>query len=118
MMMMMMTKRTTPAHPKSSAAGCRQMCLDEMQQQCSLKCARRLCRPQKGIAEDRVRARQRSTSRFRGVTHHCRTRRWESHIWEASKQVAPGRTRSLQDESTPCQRNLLEHTCYAFAPPR
>jgi hypothetical protein len=24
----------------------------------------------------------RSTSRYRGVTHHCRTGRWEAHIWE------------------------------------
>lgn len=32
----------------------------------------------------------RSTSRFRGVTHHCRTGRWESHIWEASKQIYLG----------------------------
>lgn len=32
----------------------------------------------------------RSTSRFRGVTHHCRTGRWEAHIWEEGKQVYLG----------------------------
>eukprot|EP01026_Neomeris_dumetosa_P076706 TRINITY_DN8254_c0_g1_i3.p2 TRINITY_DN8254_c0_g1~~TRINITY_DN8254_c0_g1_i3.p2 ORF type:complete len:254 (-),score=33.58 TRINITY_DN8254_c0_g1_i3:4-765(-) len=33
---------------------------------------------------------QRSTSRFRGVTHHCRTGRWEAHIWEEGKQIYLG----------------------------
>jgi hypothetical protein len=28
----------------------------------------------------------RSTSRFRGVTHHCRTGRWEAHLWKNGKQ--------------------------------
>ena len=32
----------------------------------------------------------RSTSKFRGVTHHCRTGRWEAHIWEDGKQVYLG----------------------------
>ena len=32
----------------------------------------------------------RSTSTFRGVTHHCRTGRWEAHIWEDGKQVYLG----------------------------
>eukprot|EP01024_Parvocaulis_polyphysoides_P060495 TRINITY_DN6606_c0_g3_i4.p1 TRINITY_DN6606_c0_g3~~TRINITY_DN6606_c0_g3_i4.p1 ORF type:complete len:381 (+),score=74.42 TRINITY_DN6606_c0_g3_i4:190-1332(+) len=32
----------------------------------------------------------RSTSRFRGVTHHCRTGRWEAHIWEEGKQIYLG----------------------------
>jgi hypothetical protein len=32
----------------------------------------------------------RTTSRFRGVTHHCRTQRWEAHIWEAGKQIYLG----------------------------
>lgn len=32
----------------------------------------------------------RTTSRFRGVTHHCRTGRYESHIWDCSKQVYLG----------------------------
>lgn len=32
----------------------------------------------------------RSTSKFRGVTHHCRTGRWEAHIWEEGKQVYLG----------------------------
>ena len=36
-------------------------------------CACRLHRPQKGIAGERARARTGSTSRFRGVTHHCRS---------------------------------------------
>ncbi|KAK3266739.1 hypothetical protein CYMTET_24661, partial [Cymbomonas tetramitiformis] len=27
---------------------------------------------------------------FRGVTHHCRTGRWEAHIWEEGKQVYLG----------------------------
>lgn len=31
-----------------------------------------------------------STSRYRGVTHHCRTGRWEAHIWESGKQVYLG----------------------------
>ncbi|KAL0023708.1 hypothetical protein WJX79_005686 [Trebouxia sp. C0005] len=31
-----------------------------------------------------------SSSRFRGVTHHCRTGRWEAHIWEDGKQVYLG----------------------------
>jgi hypothetical protein len=31
-----------------------------------------------------------STSRFRGVTHHCRTGRFEAHIWEGGKQVYLG----------------------------
>ena len=29
----------------------------------------------------------RSTSTFRGVTHHVRTGRWEAHIWMDGKQV-------------------------------
>lgn len=29
----------------------------------------------------------RSTSTYRGVTHHIRTGRWEAHIWECGKQV-------------------------------
>lgn len=32
----------------------------------------------------------RSTSRFRGVTHHCRTGRWEAHLWKNGKQVYLG----------------------------
>jgi hypothetical protein len=32
----------------------------------------------------------RSTSKYRGVTHHCRTGRWEAHIWEDGKQVYLG----------------------------
>ena len=32
----------------------------------------------------------RSTSKYRGVTHHCRTGRWEAHIWENGKQVYLG----------------------------
>ncbi|CAI5472586.1 unnamed protein product [Closterium sp. Yama58-4] len=31
-----------------------------------------------------------STSKFRGVTHHCRTGRWEAHIWEEGRQVYLG----------------------------
>lgn len=31
----------------------------------------------------------RSTSAFRGVTHHCRTGRYEAHIWDSGKQVWP-----------------------------
>ena len=31
-----------------------------------------------------------STSKYRGVTHHCRTGRWEAHIWEDGKQVYLG----------------------------
>ena len=31
-----------------------------------------------------------STSKFRGVTLHCRTGRWEAHIWEGGKQVYLG----------------------------
>ncbi|KAK9821727.1 hypothetical protein WJX81_006139 [Elliptochloris bilobata] len=31
-----------------------------------------------------------STSHYRGVTHHCRTGRWESHIWQDSKQLYLG----------------------------
>ena len=30
----------------------------------------------------------RTTSKYRGVTHHCRTGRWEAHIWEDGKQVS------------------------------
>ena len=30
----------------------------------------------------------RSTSKYRGVTHHCRTGRFESHIWDSGKQVS------------------------------
>ena len=29
----------------------------------------------------------RSTSSYRGVTHHCRTGRFEAHIWDSGKQV-------------------------------
>ena len=29
----------------------------------------------------------RSTSKYRGVTHHCRTGRWEAHLWKNGKQV-------------------------------
>jgi len=32
----------------------------------------------------------RTTSKYRGVTHHCRTGRWEAHIWEDGKQVYLG----------------------------
>lgn len=32
----------------------------------------------------------RSTSKYRGVTHHCRTGRWEAHIWEDGKQIYLG----------------------------
>ena len=32
----------------------------------------------------------RSTSEYRGVTHHCRTGRYEAHIWESGKQVYLG----------------------------
>ena len=32
----------------------------------------------------------RSTSKYRGVTHHCRTGRFESHIWDSGKQVYLG----------------------------
>ena len=32
----------------------------------------------------------RSTSKYRGVTHHCRTGRYESHIWDSGKQVYLG----------------------------
>lgn len=32
----------------------------------------------------------RSTSAYRGVTHHCRTGRWEAHIWEDGRQVYLG----------------------------
>ena len=31
-----------------------------------------------------------STSKYRGVTLHCRTGRWEAHIWEGGKQVYLG----------------------------
>jgi hypothetical protein len=32
----------------------------------------------------------RSTSSYRGVTHHCRTGRFEAHIWDSGKQVYLG----------------------------
>jgi AP2-like factor, euAP2 lineage len=32
----------------------------------------------------------RSTSTYRGVTHHCRTGRFEAHIWDSGKQVYLG----------------------------
>lgn len=32
----------------------------------------------------------RSTSKFRGVTHHCRTGKFESHVWSRGKQVYLG----------------------------
>jgi hypothetical protein len=32
----------------------------------------------------------RATSKYRGVTHHCRTGRFESHIWDSGKQVYLG----------------------------
>ena len=32
----------------------------------------------------------RSTSKYRGVTHHCRTGRWEAHLWQHGKQVYLG----------------------------
>ena len=32
----------------------------------------------------------RATSAFRGVTHHCRTGRFEAHIWDEAKQVYLG----------------------------
>jgi hypothetical protein len=32
----------------------------------------------------------RSTSSYRGVTHHCRTGRYEAHIWDSGKQVYLG----------------------------
>ena len=32
----------------------------------------------------------RITSKFRGVTHHCRTGRFEAHIWDSGKQVYLG----------------------------
>jgi len=33
------------------------------------------------------------SSRFRGVTRHRRTRRWEAHIWENKKQLYLGGAR-------------------------
>ncbi len=45
-------------------------------------------RNSQGVVRERAKAR--TTSRYRGVTHHCRTRRWESHIWENSKQLYLG----------------------------
>ena len=36
----------------------------------------------------------RSTSKYRGVTHHCRTGRFESHIWDSGKQVCRPHTSS------------------------
>eukprot|EP00850_Spirogloea_muscicola_P004046 SM000017S02786 [mRNA] locus=s17:248927:251825:+ [translate_table: standard] len=45
------------------------------------------------LARRRVSERKRpanSTSCFRGVTHHCRTGRWESHIWENGRQLYLG----------------------------
>lgn len=44
------------------------------------------CNARKGLE----RRGTRSTSQFRGVTHHCRTGRWEAHIWEEGKQVYLG----------------------------
>lgn len=32
----------------------------------------------------------RAASQFRGVTHHCRTNRFEAHIWQDSKQIYLG----------------------------
>ena len=32
----------------------------------------------------------RSTSKYRGVTHHCRTGKFESHVWHRGKQVYLG----------------------------
>ena len=32
----------------------------------------------------------RATSKYCGVTHHCRTGRWEAHIWEDGKQMYLG----------------------------
>lgn len=53
----------------------------------------------------------RTASRFRGVTHHCRTSRFESHIWEEGKQVYLGGF-YVEEQVTECyfssqQRNLL-----------
>ncbi|KAK9810015.1 hypothetical protein WJX72_003347 [[Myrmecia] bisecta] len=41
-------------------------------------------------AAHKIGAGMRRTSRFRGVTHHCRTGRWEAHIWEEGKQIYLG----------------------------
>ena len=35
-------------------------------------------------------AQARSTSKYRGVTHHCRTGKFESHVWHRGKQVYLG----------------------------
>ncbi|KAK9916825.1 hypothetical protein WJX75_007474 [Coccomyxa subellipsoidea] len=47
---------------------------------------RALKRPRKGPERRTTKA----TSRFRGVTHHCRTQRWEAHIWQEGKQIYLG----------------------------
>lgn len=50
--------------------------------------ARRVERPKKvAVVEKRN---VRSTSSMRGVTHHCRTGKYEAHIWESGKQVYLG----------------------------
>ncbi|CAK0755336.1 hypothetical protein CVIRNUC_002367 [Coccomyxa viridis] len=51
-----------------------------------MKTYRKAKRPRK--AGDKKVAR--STSRFRGVTHHCRTGRFEAHIWQEGKQIYLG----------------------------
>ena len=49
--------------------------------------SRRSSRPNVAKVEKRN---VRSTSDARGVTHHCRTGRYEAHIWDAGKQVYLG----------------------------
>ena len=43
----------------------------------------------RSIGPNAEKASKRSTSSFRGVTLHCRTGRYEVHIWHGGKQVRP-----------------------------
>lgn len=54
------------------------------------------CRDRAATARKSLKSRGvRSTSKYRGVTHHCRTGRWEAHIWENGKQVGGGAARMV-----------------------
>jgi AP2 domain len=49
----------------------------------------------------------RSTSKYRGVTHHCRTGRFESHIWDSGKQVYLGGFDTEEQATAPAALHLL-----------
>ena len=61
----------------------------------------------------------RSTSTMRGVTHHCRTGRWEAHLWQAGKQGARASLLlSMGGEGVICGCSTRQEPCHSLTHPR